>query len=360
MSKVGILTFQNALNYGAIFQTFALQSYLQKLGYDVEVINYKCKYTEKIYKPFYVSNGKILNAILRGVLFGMTITKKKKRFNRFSFNHISLTKEVYDIKELSLLSKKFDYIIAGSDQVWSPISANFDAAYFLPFAEDKQKVSYAASIGTNTVSSDIEKELKNRLDGFSCLSVREYSAKQLLQSIGIDKEIYVHVDPTLLLQEYEWNKMCSNRIIEDEYLLIFNVEKPKKDIEFAKKYAFEHNLKIIYINDRTIKKDKAITYIKAPSPEDFLSLFKNANTVVTNSFHGTVFSIIFEKNFFVELDNQKQYNVRVEGLLNELEIYNREISKDCSDGQIDWPNVEHILENKRKGSLLYFKSVLGE
>lgn len=358
MSKIGIMTFHTALNYGAVFQTYALEKILMDMGHDVKVIDYRCPYTDKIYKPFYVSDGKYLNALVRGILFGRIIKKKRIRFNKFLENRIRLSQPIENINLLNEITDEYDYFISGSDQVWSPISAGFDKAYFLPFATDEKKLSYAASIGATNVSDKIISELKNRLSGFSCLSVREQSAKNMLEANGVDRPIYVHSDPTLLLQESDWQELCDERAIKEDYILIFNVEKPIKDIGFAKKYANKYNLKIVYINDRTVKKDASITYIEAPTPEQFLSLFKNASLIVTNSFHGTVFSIIFKKNFYVELDNQKQYNVRVKGLLEELKIYNRTID-DCSkNNNIDWDSVDEIINMKREDTRHYFNEVL--
>lgn len=237
MSKIGIMTFHTALNYGAVFQTYALEKILMDMGHDVKVIDYRCPYTDKIYKPFYVSDGKYLNALVRGILFGRIIKKKRIRFNKFLENRIRLSQPIENINLLNEITDEYDYFISGSDQVWSPISAGFDKAYFLPFATDEKKLSYAASIGATNVSDKIISELKNRLSGFSCLSVREQSAKNMLEANGVDRPIYVHPDPTLLLQESDWQELCDERAIKEDYILIFNVEKPIKDIEFAKKYA---------------------------------------------------------------------------------------------------------------------------
>lgn len=114
------------------------------------------------------------------------------------------------------------------------------------------------------------------------------------------------------------------------------------------------------MNDRTIRKDPDITYIEAPSPDEFLSLFANASAIVTNSFHGTVFSIIFQKEFYVELDNRKQRNIRVESLLTQLEIPTRSISEAQSATEIDWDNVERILRGKRENVERYFNAMFGQ
>ncbi len=358
MKKIGIVTFHTALNYGAVMQTYALQNFLSDLGYDSEVINYRCPFTEKCYSPFFVSDGKYINALVRGVFFGRIIKNKKRKFETFLRNYVNLSKAYYETSEMEKDRENYSYFVSGSDQVWSPISAGFDDFYFLPFAKDNQKLSYAASIGSTKLGVDTKDEIYSRLSGFSVLSVREESAKQLLRDANQDRKILVHPDPTLLLQKDKWLEIASKTEIEGRYVLLFNVEKPINDVEFAKRIAIERNIKIVYINDRTIKKEEDITYIEAPSPNEFLGLFANAEVVVTNSFHGAVFSIIFQKEFYVELDNRKQRNIRVEGLLSQLEIPSRDISMEVISTRINWQNVEKILDDKRNIVTDYFSTYI--
>ena len=350
MKKVGIITFHTALNYGAVLQTYALQNFLNDQGIENEVIDYACPFIEKCYKPFHIENKKILNAIVRGLLFGRTISKKRDRFNSFVSNYINLSEKYLDSKSINKVKDDYSYFISGSDQVWSPITAGFDSVYFLDFADDNQKISYAASIGANEIAEDLKMKYVERLDGFNEISVREESAKELLNDIGIKTKIEVHADPTLLLKKDSWSKLSAELpdSIHSKYLLVFNVEKPINDLEFAKAKAKEFDLQLVYLNDRTVKKDKDITYIQAASPELFLSLFRNAEMIVSNSFHGTVFSIIFKKQFYVELENKKQRNIRVENLLRDLELNNREINEvDSIINDEMWNHVENILEEKR-------------
>ncbi len=347
MKKIGIVTFHTALNYGAVMQTYALQNFLHDLGYDVEVIDYKCPFIEKCYNPFFVSDKKYLNAIIRGIVFGGTISKKRKKFEAFVRDNIQLSKAYYDSNELKKDRNNYSFFISGSDQVWSPISAGFDIFYFLPFAENSQKLSYAASIGSAKLDNITRTELYRRLEGFSMLSVREESAKQLLSEANKERKIEVHPDPTLLLGRNKWLEIAELPHVEYKYVLLFNVEKPINDIEFAKKIASDRKLKLVYINDRTIKKDSEIIYIEAPSPTEFIGLFANAEVVVTNSFHGSVFSVIFHKEFYVELENKKQRNIRVEGLLSQLNIPSRDIENGKINSEIDWIDIENILYEKR-------------
>lgn len=357
--RVGIVTFHTALNYGAILQTYALQKFLEKNGIENEIIDYDCPFIKKCYSPFFISNKKILNSLVRGLLFRGKINKKRKNFNSFIKKYLKLSNYYSNENQIKKDIDNYKYFISGSDQVWSPISANFDNFYFLPFAKDSQKYSYAASLGTSTLTDEEKKELKVRLKGFSTISVREESAKKLLKEITNNDQIDVHIDPTLLLSKNDWREMTDKKEIVDRYLLIFNVEKPINDVEFAKKIANEKNLKIKYINDRTLFKDKNIEYIEAPSPNKFINLFANADVIVTNSFHGTVFSIIFEKDFYVELNNKKARNIRSESLMEKLNIKNREIkSVDIfKSEEINWEIVNNILDKERKKSQKYINAI---
>lgn len=358
--KAGIVTFHTALNYGAVLQTYALQKFANSIGIENEIINYDCPFIKKCYSPFFISGKKVINSLIRGIVFRGKIKKKRKNFDLFLKEYICLSKKYNNINEMQQDSDKYKYFISGSDQVWSPISANFDEFYFLPFANNLQKYSYAASIGTTKLSIEEKNILKKRLDGFQFLSVREESAKKILEELTNVNEIDVHVDPTLLLTKNDWKEMTKKSLVKDKYLLIFNVEKPINNVNFAKKMARQKNLEVVYINDRTLFKDKEIKYVEAPSPNDFISLFANADMIVTNSFHGTVFSIIFEKEFFVEYENKKARNIRSEALLKKLNINHREITSveiATNYDKINWKKVNKVLEEERKKAREYLLKI---
>ena len=362
MKKIGIITFHTALNYGAVMQTYALQQFLEKKGICTEIIDYRSPFIDKCYRPFFISNRKILNSLVRGILFGRIIKNKRTVFEQFSKCYLHLSRKYLSSDEIEKDRDDYSFFISGSDQVWSTISAGFDPVYFLPFAKNEQKISYAASIGTNSLSDAQCLEYKKRLNGFSCLSVRETSAVDLLQKLDPHRKIYVHIDPTLLLQKDSWFSLLSGLPvgIPENYLLLFNVENPISDIAFAKSLANKRKLKIVYINDRTVLKDRNIIYVEAPPPDIFLTLFANANIVVTNSFHGTVFSIIFQKEFYVELENKKQKNIRIENLLKELEITGKDINdlKNQRSAEINWTRVYNILHKKQKEASDYFDDIV--
>ena len=360
MKKIGIITFHTALNYGAVLQAYALQNFLKKNEMENEILNYDCPFIKKCYSPFFVPNKKYFSALIRGVLFSNIIKKKRKKFENFICKNLNVSNKFNNIEGIKKIKNNYSYFLTGSDQVWSPVAADFDPMYFLPFAKQNQKYSYAASIGTSKLNKETEHEMKKRLKDFEIISVREENAKNILEELAIGKEIFTNVDPTFLLEKQDWLNLVGEDEIKDKYLLIFNVEKPIHAVEYAKQIAKERGLKIVYINDRTIIKDKEIIYFQGISPEKFLTLFYHSEMVVTNSFHGTVFSIIMNKQFLVELENKKLKNMRVENLLNKLDIQNRVICLECIQNmpcEPDWNKVNEKIDKERQKSLNYLNYI---
>ena len=354
MKKIGIVTFHRAINYGAVLQTYALQEYLKKLNLNVSVIDYRSKYIEKTYDPFHIHQGKILQALIRGVFLGRSMQKKKAKFYQFVNERLDLTTAFRDPIQFKKINNEFDFIISGSDQVFSPVSSGFDIAYFLPYVDDRKKCTYAASFGVQNIDSEMIEEYRKRLSGFKMISLREESSANIVQQLNLKVETTVNIDPTFLLSKEDWSNLIGERKEKNKYVLLFNVEKPINDIAFAKDLAQKKGIKLIYINDRTIKKDKSIKYFSNQSIYEFLNLFYYADYIVTNSFHGTAFSIIFGKEFYVELNNNKQWNVRVENLLNTLGIHGRAIDNEPQEQLIEWSDVSKKISEEREKAQKYF------
>lgn len=358
--KVGIITFHRALNYGAVLQAYALQQFLFGLGMENEIIDYYSKSITKCYAPFKICKGKVIRGVARGILFYRIIQKKKNNFEQFCKDHLTLSKPCYNVVELKELSKDYTFIITGSDQVFSPISAGFDEAYFLTFTEDEKKYSYAASLGVKKIPKELDTVYRERLKGFQSISVREADAATLLQDY-ISSKIKVHIDPTLLVSKRIWNKLNHKTENKKPYVLMFHVEKPISALTYTKELAKQKKLEIVYINDRTVIRDTHIKYVAAPEVEELLAWFRDAAYVVTNSFHGTALSILFHKEFFVEIDNKKNRNTRVEALLQLLHIKGREISREKNPSfevkPISWNEVEGRLNHLREDAKEYIEDI---
>lgn len=356
--KAGIVTFHNALSYGAILQSYALQQFLFQNNIDNEIIDYQCEYMNKHYKKLIrVVKGMRLKSFVGSLL---QLKNKKNSLclsKEFQNNFLKCSKPVTR-NTLNNISDDYSFFIAGSDQVWSPTCVGFDKTYFLDFAKSEQKYSYAASFGTTAIPDDKIAEYKVLLSDFQHYSVREQSGAELVHDIT-GKNAEVNIDPTLLLTAKEWDKITVKAPINGPYIFLFNVLKPKKMIEYAIKLGKEKNMPVYYLNDKHLPIN-GINYLKPASHNEFVSLIKNAEYVVTNSFHGSAFSIIYHKKLIMELNTTTKRNIRSEELLKSLNITNREIGEGLTldpDAPIDWEYADKILSEQRNSTRKYLCSI---
>ena len=342
--KVGILTFHSALSYGAALQSYALQQFLFDCGIDNEIIDYRCDYMEKNYKRLIrIAKGKELKSFVGCVVKMPNKIKSLKLSKGFQDRFMKKSKPVAR-ENIGSIRDDYKIFISGSDQVWSPTCVGFDKTYFLDFAKPEQKFSYAASLGTAQIPKELHSEYKELLSDFRYRSVREESGKKVVESIT-GKEAHVNVDPTLLLTSEQWDKIAGERIIKEKYIFLFSVLKPKKMIEYAVKLGKEKNLPVYYLNDKHLP-IKGIKYVKPVGADGFVNLIKNAEYVVSNSFHASAFSVIYHKKLVMELDTEATRNIRSEELLKKLSINDREIKEGLTvnpDAKVDWDKVDEIL-----------------
>lgn len=356
MKKAGIVTFHRALNYGAVLQAYALQKTVTELGCECEVVDYLSPKITLDYKPFRIYKNDLLKSFAKSCVMCRRRAKRFRAFQSFFNNYIVKSKTSYTPETISSAKSEYDIFISGSDQVWSPRCVGFDPVYFLTFADDAQKYSYAASFAVPNLPSEQIEEYKKRLSGFQKFSVREQSGVKLVKELtGRDAE--THLDPSLLLSAEQWSKIAVRKV-DKPYLLIFTANPQISLISFAKKLAKEKGLDIYYLNDAPHLKKDGINYVVAPTVEEFVGYFKNAEYVVTNSFHGTAFSVIFRKNLFVEFKNKHGRNIRSEGLLNSLGINREIIDGNADETPIDWTAVDKKLSAQREASLCYLKSIV--
>ncbi len=355
MKKIGILTFHNVINYGGVLQCMALQDFLKAYNYEVEVINYKSKHIGKNNKLIKFSS---MSNLIKSVLTLPFNYIRKKRYNNFIKNNLILTNDVKNYDELKkLCEEKYDYVIIGSDQVWnSEITENEANVYFLENINVK-KISYAASTGDDKIN-DINRIIKNSSD-FEAISVREESTYNKLLSHNIKTEL--NVDPTLILRTEYWNTKTTV-INNQNCLLLYILGKNDKIAQLSNFIRKEKKLEKIY----TFSKQKfgidGIKSIATSGPLEFLNYFKSSKYILTNSFHGTVFSIIYKKEFFVMLPAKRPE--RIISLLNKLGLENRiiydvENLKEIIKEKIDYKNIDKKLEDERNKSLKYITKVIG-
>lgn len=358
MKKIGILTFHLAHNYGAVLQTFATQYILKKEGYKANVINY---YNKKIYSRYKVIPKLRKNLIkyFRTVIKEMPYLKsKKKRYESFSSyisNNFELTEKYYSKNELENANLKYDAIIAGSDQIWnSNIVGELSDIYTLNFKCNSKKISYAASIGDVSQIKKLKNEYKNKLKGISCISVRESDAQQELEKI-LKRNVECVLDPTLLLSKGEWDnciKTIKPETINQKYILAYVVEPDEEYLKIVNYLSEKTGLGVIHFGKTNPGYKNIIKSSFEEGPLEFINYIKNAEYVVATSFHASVFSIIYSKNFYI-IPHRKT-GARVVDLVEKLGIKDR-IHYDLDsfktinyNKKIDWNKIQKRLDKERE------------
>ncbi len=356
--KCATLTFHRTTNYGAMLQTYALQQAIKKMGVDTEVIDYRSPTIESRYKNNFFSLFLHPRTLLSHLRRNSYIRDNRKSFASFSQRYIKTSEVICSNKnDLEKVCTEYDRVIVGSDQVWNPRCTGWDENYFLPFVKQSKRASYAASFGFADCESDIKNWLSKQLNGFKSVSVREPSGAVLYKKITGDDVVTV-LDPTFLLKRAEWEQLADNRATSKPYVLLYLLAETPSIISFAKQIAKKTGKEVIYINERLFPV-KCVRNMYYVSPTCWLSLFLNADVIVTNSFHGIAFSSNLNKQFWVELlPPPALVNARIVDLLNNLGLSERIISESSDiSKQIDYNRVNPIIENLSGKSLDFLKSV---
>ncbi|MBE5875886.1 MAG: polysaccharide pyruvyl transferase family protein [Lachnospiraceae bacterium] len=345
--RVGILTFHRAYNYGAVLQAYALTKVLNKdENIQCELVDYKNEYIEKTYRIFRGGSLKHPKGLIRNIRYIPRNIKVRKAFRNFRDNYLTISSESYTKDQLFQIENNYDYFITGSDQVWNSRLTGEDSAFFLDFVSDyKKKTSYAASFGSTSIDVAEVKKIGTYLSDFRFLTVREDSAKDFLSnSLGLESSVMP--DPTMLLSKEEWDEVVEEPRQGQKYVLLFLMSENKNLISNAKKYADKHGLKLIFINLYSFTKIKGATILTGVSVPNWLGYIKNAECVFTNSYHGMVFSLIFNTSFYYEMLHVKNAtNSRFETLLNSLGVGNRLLEKLDDIGKCD--DIDFSIVNQK-------------
>lgn len=365
--KVGIFTFPNSTSYGATLQMYALFHTVNELGHDAEIINYHNAYM-KAGKHVAKTGGKrSLREIVRFCARTVLHRRLEKNFRDFEKKNMLLfpEKKIVDKRKLSFANERYDAVICGSDQVWNPCITDTDLSYFLDFCDDKtRRISYAPSFGTKSFSDDFCNLIRKELVKFHAVSVRERQGSELIQKL-LGKETQVVLDPTLLVDSKQWESFEeNNRICDGEYILLFTVKNSEGLLARCRELAVKTGLTVIVVGGSIIKqiknRDPYIKYAVDASPSEWLGLVHNARYVVTNSFHGTAFSIIFRKSFYLELSSLT--NSRLTNIVSLLGLEDRIVKpgEAIEPSEADYTETERRLPELIHSSLDYLKNALEE
>lgn len=359
--KIGIITYHRAKNLGAMLQSYALQKTIEKYSGNCEIIDYRNENMEEAYKVKKTNEIKSIKEKIKNILLKKKNVEFEKARDEFNSKVQKISIEKYNKENIRRANNIYDVFITGSDQVWNPKLNYKDNNYFLDFVTDnKKKNSYAASFGTNILESKEKEIIKNKLKDFNKISVREKEGQEIVEKLT-NRKADVVLDPTLLLNKKQWENLMENKRLEKErYIFVYTIASTPTIFEFAKRLAKEKRCKLICFNS-SYKKHLGMKNLNKVSPQDFLNYIENAEYVVTSSFHGLCFSINFQKQFYYELDENKQNNnSRLITLTQMLNLEDRRIENgNCkSKGNIDYNNVNNLLEKEREKSIKFIKEIV--
>lgn len=359
--KIGIITFHNAHNYGAMLQAFALSKKLKEnKTLEIKIINY---YNYKIYKqykiirPFCKNPLRLLKRLYEDITNYNLKKKRYKNFNIFITTKCKLSNKTFSKEETEKECNDYDVLITGSDQVWNPqIVGQLSDIYTLNFGKKQiKRISYAASVGDPMQINLKKDEFFEKLSLLDFISVREVETQNKLSEI-IKKPIEVVLDPTLLIEKEDWDKEIENIPSEKEkYILAYVIEPDEEYFKIVNDLSIKTGLKVIHFGIKNKGYKYVLKSAYTEGPLEFVNYIKNAEFVVATSFHATVFSIIFNKKFWI-IPHRKTGG-RVTNLLDKLNISSRAISsfddftKKNYDENIDYDKTNIILEEERKKSI---------
>ncbi|MDD3615294.1 MAG: polysaccharide pyruvyl transferase family protein [Lachnospiraceae bacterium] len=370
MKKIGIITFHNSYNCGSMMESYAIQTVIQRLGYEVEIINFSSKGQQEIYSVRFKNNS--IKNILKNIILlphEKRIKNNNRQYEEFKNKYFNLSKEYHQSSEII---EKYDIVIAGSDQIWNITIDDYDDAYFLNWVKKAKKIAYAPSFGAKKIqdnTDDVSKYIK-LLNAFDAISIRENNGQKWIMDL-IDKKVPVVLDPTLLLDLCDYEKIiCKYKKTFQKYIFFYAPTFDKEICKFVQKISNKYNMKVITWSSKSFYLRRIKKYgfqiVDSESPEIYLNLIKNAELVITTSFHGTIFSTIF-RNRFITVKNGNMYGSddRVLTLLKQMKLENRLMSFSFNNNynyleEVDYTDYESVISGLKEKSLTYLKNSLEE
>ena len=320
MKKIGIVTFHRAINYGAMLQAVALQKAVCNLGYNAELIDYVDRLYEH-YKPVY-STGNPIKSVLKYFLSG-NVRKRNNLFERFLADNAKVSETQYTSQNIHDLDEMgYAAFISGSDQTFNPHIVDYDDNYVLGFVNDNDKCNaYAASIGLTELTDKDKQWLITNVSRYHCILAREKTAIKTFNEIGING-IKLVCDPTFLLSADEWKKMQESIDVPKHYILYYGFKKNELMDKKVKELSQKSGYPVYIISDKIKKDERGYKKFSGIGPAQWLYLIEHADYIVTNSFHGMIFSFIFNKQVWIADSNDGTFS-RIKDFLENMKCGNR-------------------------------------
>ncbi|SHJ48885.1 polysaccharide pyruvyl transferase family protein [Pseudobutyrivibrio xylanivorans] len=359
--RVGIITFHFVNNFGGALQAYALQRAVkEQCKVDVEIVDYRnwfIRFTDRVRLLPITTNVK---EFFSGWATMGQRAGRRHKFGRFALKYSQLSRKYISHFSLRRCPPGDDKYICGSDQIWNPfLTAGVSYNYFLQFEKNPaNKIAYAPSFGSENINKRYHNKIRNYIGSIGYLSVREKAGQEFIKELtGRDAERLI--DPTFLLTKEDWDGVGCERIEEHPYILLYIMQRDQEVYEYARKIKEQMGIKLIEISRYGYNPGFVDETLVDVGPMEFLALFRDAEYVCTNSYHGLAFSIIFEKQFC--LIPCKRFRARINNMLDLLQI---DINSDGDDWEsltatYDREFVKEVIERERQKSIQYLKDSIG-
>lgn len=370
---MSVITVHSSANYGSCLQAYATQKTIESLGYECELVDYRRRNTtvEGTVDASFTSGklsrlGPVWHIRLLKASAGFILKKRAERyshpFDTFRASELNLTRPYYSEAELEDDTPVGDVYLTGSDQVWNSIwNDGFDEPYYLAYApEGARRVAWAASIGRERLDDWEIDPMKRALSRYDAISLRESSGVEIVRSLGFSDASLV-LDPTLMLTRKDWSKVAQRPdVISTPYILVYQLN-PSKEVEsYARAAADCYNLPLIKLSTRRLDSIRGAHNLVLPAVKEFVWLFANASYVITDSFHGTAFSLNLGVPFVSVLP--PRFSTRLTSILSLAGENNRLLADFRDIGLLGRPvnfgEVSRRLDAARLKSLDFLKEAL--
>lgn len=364
----GLITFHFAHHYGAQLQAYATMRAIQELGHDCQVIDFRLPHTTRSSALFKkLDSVRALASNAHTALHYGAMKRRYDRFEAFVAEQMNLSLQRYTSdEELRRNPPAYDVYVAGSDQIWNPYiyaDKQFEPAFLLDFVREGRKIAYAPSLGVPSLPQPYDGQLRDYLASFSALSARESRGKELLERIT-GRETALVLDPTLLLTGRQWGELAAVPQDDRPYILCYFISDPGEVGTRAQELHARTGWPIVQLAGIRRKLPGAEKVVFDAGPREFLGLFQNAACVCTNSFHGSVFSLQFDRPFFTAMSPKEKAEPaysRIYSLLSRLGCADRIVGMPDAatvDAEMDYADIHQRLEEARKESAAYLKNAI--
>lgn len=366
MGKAALITVHIGANFGSNLQTIATCEVLNHVGYKTLVVNYiPDRVTNTAIFKSDIKNGFTVRSLVRGCMHLLIDSINRVIYKKYMKRFCTLTKAVYSNEDfgkwINKNVKEIDFYITGSDQVWNThYNEGVDLHYFWKGVEGN-KIAYSSSIGAVIIGEEEKKTFHKYLSQYKDISVREEQAKDLLNEIGINSTQVL--DPTFMLKRKEWAIFATSRIIKQPYILVYipyNIVDKELIYNTVDKISKERGLLVVSFSWNCQKDNRADYTARFSSPGDFLSLMIHADCIVTNSFHGTAFSVNLNKDFWVYMPSK--FPSRIESILKLCKLDDRVLSEVITIEQIEqrinYNQINDILDEERNKAYSFLRKAL--